>query len=199
MIHPDTELRRTDREIGYGVIATAAIPRGTITWVRDLLDQRLEPSAALRMPGLLRAALERYCYRELDGAYVLCWDHARFNNHSCQPSCRTVGDFDLAIRDIAAGEELTIEYATINVLETFDCRCGADACRGTVQPSDAHDYGEAWDREVLDAARRTAQVAQPLMSLFHLSPTLAAMYADVRDGRPIALPRSRELIIGPRL
>lgn len=195
MIHPSTALRRTNHEIGYGVMATAAIPRGTITWVHDALDQRLEPSVVARMPGLLRAALERYCYRELDGSYVLCWDHARFNNHSCRPTCRTVGDFDIAVRDIAAGDELTIEYATINVLNTFACRCGAPGCRGRVQPSDAREFGESWDREIVRAAEAAAAVAQPLAPLFDLSATLAAMYAAARDGRPIELPRSRELVI----
>lgn len=196
VIHPATELRRTDRAIGYGVTATAPIPRGTITWVRDPLDQRFAPPSVARMAELLRAALERYCYRELDGAYVLCWDHARFNNHSCQPSCRTVGDFDIAVRDIAAGEELTIEYATINVLQTFDCRCGAPACRGSVRPGDAREYGERWDVEILEAARLTPAVPQPLASLFALSPTLCTMYANAHHGRPIVLPSSRELVIG---
>jgi hypothetical protein len=67
-----------------------------------------------------------------------------------------------------------------------------------VRPSDALAYGEQWDREILDVARLTAEVAQPLESLFELSPTLAGMYADARAGRPIALPRSRELVIGDR-
>ncbi|HTI65062.1 MAG TPA: SET domain-containing protein-lysine N-methyltransferase [Gemmatimonadaceae bacterium] len=196
MIHPQTELRRTDRAIGYGVVATARIPRGTITWVHDPLDRRFDSPSVARMPALLRSALERYCYRELDGAYVLCWDHARFNNHSCRPSCRTVGDFDIAVRDIDAGEELTIEYATINVLESFDCRCGAPDCRGAVRPDDARELGARWDREILDAARLTPSVAQPLEALFELSPTLAAMYADSRGGRDIVLPRSRDLVIG---
>ena len=149
MIHPATELLPADRAVGYGVMATAPIPRGTVTWVRDPLDQRFAASTVAQMPELIRAALERYCYRELDGSLVLCWDHARFNNHSCQPSCRTVGDFDIAVRDIAAGEELTIEYATINVLETFACRCGAPGCRGSVRPGDAREYGERWDSEIL--------------------------------------------------
>lgn len=35
MIHPDTELRFINPEIGYGVFATQFIPRGTITWVRE--------------------------------------------------------------------------------------------------------------------------------------------------------------------
>ncbi len=132
MIHPDTELRRVHSAIGYGVAATAPIPRGTITWVRDPLDQKLDRAAVAALSAPLQAAIARYAYQDLDGSYVLCWDHARYNNHSCRPACRTVGDFDIAVRDIARGEELTIEYATINVLDVFDCRCGADNCRKLV-------------------------------------------------------------------
>jgi uncharacterized protein len=184
-----------DRRIGYGVTATAPIPRGTITWVHDQLDRRFDASVASKMPPLLRAALERYCYRELDGSYVLCWDHARFNNHSCRPACRTVGDFDIAVRDIVAGEELTIEYATLNVLGSFDCHCGADGCRGTIRSSDAQRFGDEWDREILDAARVAATVAQPLQPLFYQSANLTSMHAAAAAGRAVTLPRCRDLVI----
>ena len=37
-----------------------------------------------------------------DGISILCWDNARFVNHSCEPNCLTGGfDFEFAIRDIA--------------------------------------------------------------------------------------------------
>lgn len=195
VIHPDTELRRVGSQIGYGVAATAPIPRGTITWVRDDLDQCLDVETVSRLPEVLRVALKRYAYRDLDETYVLCWDHARFNNHSCQPACRTVGDFDIAVRDIAAGEELTIEYAVINVLDVFDCRCGAEHCRGEVHSSDALRYGEAWDAEILAAVRRAPTIAQPLETLFAGSTTLASALADAVAGRPITLPASRDLIL----
>lgn len=32
MIHPAMELKHISEEIGYGVVATAFIPAGTITW-----------------------------------------------------------------------------------------------------------------------------------------------------------------------
>ena len=35
MIHPATELRWVGSSIGYGVFATAVIPRGTIVYVKD--------------------------------------------------------------------------------------------------------------------------------------------------------------------
>jgi hypothetical protein len=62
-------------------------------------------------------------------------------NHSCDPNCGVrenpaVGGFDfIALRPIAAGEEITFDYAMRNyVIEHFppQCLCGADACRGTI-------------------------------------------------------------------
>jgi hypothetical protein len=46
--------------------------------------------------------------------------------------------FPISMRDIAAGEELTIDYALFlgDPGFTMDCRCGAAACRGTVRGTD---------------------------------------------------------------
>ncbi len=62
-------------------------------------------------------------------------------NHSCDPNCGVrlntrVGGFDfVALRPIAAAEEITFDYAMRNyAIEHFPtrCLCGAAACRGTV-------------------------------------------------------------------
>ena len=64
---------------------------------------------------------------------------AMFLNHSCNPNCETVQDEDdgrvyvMAIRNIAAGEELLYEYNLHDSDEEgADCYCGAQACRGTM-------------------------------------------------------------------
>jgi hypothetical protein len=57
MLHPDTELRFVNRTIGYGVFATRMIPRGTITWVRDRLDQAFTPA---QMGRFLRTTGTRF-------------------------------------------------------------------------------------------------------------------------------------------
>ena len=62
---------------------------------------------------------------------------AMFINHSCAPNCETEDDNDhifvSALRNIAAGEELTYEY---NLYDSDDeegsCHCGAPSCRGTM-------------------------------------------------------------------
>ena len=43
MIHPKTELKFINNEIGYGVVATEFIPAGTITWAIDKLDREFSP------------------------------------------------------------------------------------------------------------------------------------------------------------
>ena len=39
MIHPNTRLGFVNEEIGYGVFATALIPKGTIVYVKDDLER----------------------------------------------------------------------------------------------------------------------------------------------------------------
>lgn len=60
-----------------------------------------------------------------------------FMNHCCAPNCETEEDderiFVVALRDIAAGEELTYEYHLFDSDESAqDCFCGAPNCRGTM-------------------------------------------------------------------
>jgi hypothetical protein len=68
---------------------------------------------------------------------------ARWVNHGCAPNCEAEQDgsrvFFHALRDIAPGEELFIDYqlfvegrTTAALKKLYACRCGADACRGTM-------------------------------------------------------------------
>ncbi len=62
---------------------------------------------------------------------------AMFINHSCDPNCESQEEegkiFISALRDIAAGEELTYEYNLHDSDdEQGDCYCGASTCRGTM-------------------------------------------------------------------
>jgi uncharacterized protein len=66
---------------------------------------------------------------------------AMFINHSCDPNCESE-NFDgriwvTAVRDIAAGEELTYEYNLHDSDDDdADCHCGAASCRGTMFSED---------------------------------------------------------------
>lgn len=57
-----------------------------------------------------------------------------YNNHSCDPNCGMHGEITfIALKDISAGEELTIDYAFIdNEDYSFECQCGSPKCRHIV-------------------------------------------------------------------
>jgi hypothetical protein len=64
---------------------------------------------------------------------------AHFGNHSCDPNLWHSGPLDLvARRDIAPGEELTVDYGTNSARPGFAlaCHCGTALCRGAVSGDD---------------------------------------------------------------
>jgi SET domain-containing protein len=172
MIHPHTELRFISPEIGWGVFATKPIPKGTVTWVRDELDHILSPARVRALGPLYREHLEKYTYRDKAGNYILCWDQARFMNHSCAPTCRgTDLGFEIAVRDLLPGDEMTDDYAELHLQpeESFRCYCGTSQCRGLITAADVVVYEEQWQLELADALRFFDKVAQPLGSLVRFS------------------------------
>lgn len=186
MVHPDTELRFVSPTIGWGVFATRPIPRGTLTWTLDVLDQRFTPAELAALPAYARAQLEKYSYVDGRGDHILCWDHARFFNHSCSANCLSVGyDFELAVRDIAAGEELTDDYGTLNPYEPFPCFCGAAQCRTQILPDDHVRLSAQWDRLAREAFFLIPTVPQPLWEIVADRSTIEAALADPNRLRPI--------------
>lgn len=62
-----------------------------------------------------------------------------YGNHSCDPNMWHTDASTLAARrDIRAGEELTVDYATQTTAADFQmpCRCGAPACRQVITGND---------------------------------------------------------------
>ncbi len=91
------------------------------------------------------AADERYAERDItylfsigeNGEVIDGFGAAMFINHHCSPNCQTEEDeeriFILALRDIAAGEELTYEYHLHDSdQDDQPCFCNAPNCRGTM-------------------------------------------------------------------
>ena len=183
MIHPATRVIRIDHRVGHGVVATRLIPRGTITWVLDDLDRAFTAADIALLPPCYEALIDRWTYDDGGGNHVLCWDLARFMNHSCEPTCggSELG-FEIALRDIGPGEQLTNDYATFHLRpqEWFHCHCDSPTCRGIV----SHEHGPsstARVRQLLQAASGTVdRVEQPLADL--LPPgRLVAAWASLLD------------------
>lgn len=184
MIHPDTELRYINPTLGHGVFATRFIPKGTITWVRDDLDQTLSPSEFARLTPILRRLVDRYSFVDGLGDRVLCWDHARYVNHACEASCLAPGyGFEIAVRDIPAGAELTDDYGALNIDAPFECRCGSPVCREEIRPADLLTFADVWDAAIADSFERLPRVAQPLWELVREKDELQRVTAR---GAPVA-------------
>jgi hypothetical protein len=166
MIHPNTELRFISEEKGYGVVATQLIPRGTITWVLDVLDQEFTPADIRRLSPPIRNVVDTYSYRDNKGNFILCWDHGRFVNHSYNSNCMsTAYNFELAVRDIYPGEELTDDYGYLNVTRPLVFPAEPGSNRKKVMPDDLLHYYHLWDKKLLGAFQYFNTVPQPLLQL----------------------------------
>lgn len=196
MIHPATELRFISKEVGYGVFATEAIPRGTFLWVLDCFDRILTPREVGDLQPALRSIVDRYSYQAADGNFVFCWDFGRYMNHSCEPTNRGVGDaFEVAIRDVKPGEQLTCEYGTLNLLTPMTCYCGAPRCRGTIHRDDTVRHFERWDEESRSAFALSHKVPQPLLPYAKLGPRDLPLIEAMQAGRAAWVPSSRDFHI----
>ncbi|WP_075619622.1 SET domain-containing protein [Paenisporosarcina indica] len=166
MIYPHTELRYINDQIGFGVFATRFIPKGTITWALDDLDQILEPKFVNKLDKYGSEVVKKYAYRNQHGQYVLCWDLGRYVNHSFHANCMgTAYEFEVAIRDIYPGEQLMDDYGTLNIDEPFECISEKGTDRKIVYPDDLLHFHEEWDQKVIEALKYLYKVEQPLLHL----------------------------------
>lgn len=118
-----------------GVFAREALRAGELLVVFggeaiDGAGQRALPADRRRFAIQVEEDLYLWSSREGPGDWV---------NHSCEPNAGLCGQVVLvAMRDIAAGEEITYDYAMSDgsAYDEFDCRCGAQACRGRVSGGD---------------------------------------------------------------
>lgn len=65
------------------------------------------------------------------------WNVARLANHSCDPNAESQNErgravWIVALRGIAAGEEITYDYGFAFVAPPPVCKCGAKSCRGYI-------------------------------------------------------------------
>jgi SET domain-containing protein len=95
---------------GLGLFAAGPVAAGTLVW-------RFDPGRDLvlhDMPEdpLMRRFVEIYGYEPLDEPHrwILCGDDGRFINHADAPNTLDTPDTTVALRDIAAGEEITSDY-----------------------------------------------------------------------------------------
>jgi hypothetical protein len=130
VLTPGVEVRPSPIE-GLGLFAARAFAAGEVVAVLGgrVVDDAGWAEAAAGGPVSGYAIGEgRHLVQDED-------DPARFGNHSCDPTTWLVDAVTLvARRPVAAGEELTSDYATLTADPAWalSCRCGAEECRGWV-------------------------------------------------------------------
>jgi hypothetical protein len=96
---------------------------GTHVWrFEPLFDKTIREVDLARFPEHVREHIVIHAehFPEL-GVYRLSSDEDKYMNHSATPNLRvTEEDFLVAIRDIAVGEELTIDYGEIGMIHHVD-------------------------------------------------------------------------------
>ena len=117
---------------GQGAFAAEAIPaRRKIGEIRgEAISVR---EARRRAKGVARIMIVELCERRaIDASHSA--DPLRYTNHSCQPNAvlriRQGRVEFYAMRDVHAGEELTVNYGETHHEGRLRCRCGAPGCVG---------------------------------------------------------------------
>ncbi|MCB9257570.1 MAG: SET domain-containing protein [Chitinophagales bacterium] len=165
MIHPHTELRLINDTVGYGVFATKFIPQGTIVYVKDSMEIEISPTQYLLYQPNMQAAIEKYSYIDERGYRIISWDFGKYVNHCCNCNSISTGyGFEVAIRDIQAGEQITDEYGIFNLQEEMTLQCGFESCRKKIKPSDFDEYYQEWDEKIKLALPKLHDLEQPLLA-----------------------------------
>ena len=108
---------------GIGLFADQFIPKGQVVWTwHPEFDIRMTAEKIELLALQARETFLRYSYLSTrSGLYVLCFDNGRFVNHSTSPNLLDASSpnseegLDIAMRDIAKGEELTCDYRDFDV------------------------------------------------------------------------------------
>ena len=107
---------------GMGLFAVDAIPVGTPIWrFVPGFDREFSSEQFAALPPEAQAHLRWFAFMDkATGCWVLSGDHACFMNHSPDPNTgaqpgATVPVTTVALRDIAAGDELTCNYRDFDV------------------------------------------------------------------------------------
>ena len=101
---------------GIGLIADENIKKGQTVWrYNPVVDIKIDKKD---IPKEAKAFYDEYAVQYKKGKFALNTDNARFINHSKNPNIKSLGEFNIniAMRKIKKGEELTIDYTTIDVV-----------------------------------------------------------------------------------
>lgn len=119
---------------GQGAFAQEAIPP------RVKIGEIRGESITVEQARIRATRSERIMIVELSAKKAIDFsksaDPMRYTNHSCRPNAQLVianGRVEFyALRAIAPGDEITVDYGDTHHAGRLACRCGAAGCRGAL-------------------------------------------------------------------
>ncbi|HSX42152.1 MAG TPA: SET domain-containing protein-lysine N-methyltransferase [Candidatus Saccharimonadales bacterium] len=143
-ISPKTEKGKPSHISGRGFFAKEAIKKGELLAVKNghLIDRAtLEANWDIVNHSHIQITDDIYMAPLTKDEFE---ESMIFFNHCCEPNMAINGQIAcVALRDIHAGEELSVDYATIfNNDDNFECSCGNPTCRH-------HITGRDWQKPEL--------------------------------------------------
>lgn len=128
---------------GYGMYAARLIRAGELIHAFEEQPHYLvtRHHVDLHWTNVQRNWFAQYAWPISDETYVM-WSNDpeewKSINHSCDPNAWLEGLDLVARRNIAAGEQITMDYANFctDAMEPFVCSCGAAECRRMVRGTD---------------------------------------------------------------
>lgn len=144
-INPRLDAMPRREKGGFGVYTIQPVRAGEllIVWGGRVVDER----SLQALPDITR----RLSVQVEEGLYLAPIgpaEPADYLNHSCDPNAGMSGQIAIvAIRGIAAGEEVCIDYAMCDgsPYDEFECACGMPGCRKRVSGEDWR-KPELWER-----------------------------------------------------
>ncbi|MCB0379147.1 MAG: SET domain-containing protein [Bdellovibrionales bacterium] len=187
---------------GYGLFADRFIPKGTITFAQDGLDIVISNQQLETVDPILRENVEKYSYEDYMGNRIVSWDLGKYMNHDDRASTLSTGyGFEIAVRDIQKGEEVTDDYRIFSTHHdtTFTVPVGSFK---DFTPW-GQDLIDQWDVKVKEALAVITEVDQPLKDFIdtRLWSEVLALKKSTRNYRSVstAFPLRYKLLTEGRL
>jgi hypothetical protein len=133
------EVKFINSTIGHGVFALHPIKRGTLLWTsKCVTSHTIEEATAILealSPTEKKVWLRQTFVLSADPLHICSnpTDPGRYMNHSFNPNSGYASEEmpSVALRDVAAGEELTCDYSGLGSPEWYQNLCNTVGCMST--------------------------------------------------------------------
>jgi SET domain-containing protein len=163
MIIPWVRIVWISDQKGYGLVASRPIPKGTVTFAQDGLDIVIPNDGIDRVDPQLMEYVEKYSYEDYLGNRIVSWDLAKYMNHDDDANTLTTGyGFEVAVRHIEEGEEVTDDYRIFSTLHDTNF-IHENRRIEEIKPWPDHLLAH-WDSRVKESLLNITKTEQPLLS-----------------------------------